>query len=724
MNITSTKIKYGILFALFVFVVGAESVEAGTATLKIDPPQGTFYVGSSFDVSVILDTGDETVNAVETELRFPPNILQVTTPTAARSFIAIWTSPPTYSNQEGFVKFQGGVPSPGLKTSQGILSTITFRATQPGNVVIELKNSRVLLADGSGTNIFSSALGARYSIRVPPPQGPLVYSPTHPEPAHWYRDRNVSFAWEREEGVSEFSWLLDQVPNGVPDTDSEGDRTSITYDSLDDGLWYFHIRAKKGDAWGGITTFSVKIDNSPPAQFAVALDPKDKVTEKTRVLALFGTTDALSGVERYEMGMVNVSESGTTQASTLFIEGQSPFVLPEVPVGIYTVLIRAYDLAGNFRESSVTLEVRKPSFAPFLTRGLNIGITVILWPLAILVSLGITGFLGFQVLRRWREHKQVKIETKKSVGNLKGRLREELLTMQQKIASDANLRERMGRQLKNIERLAGSSSTEQEQLGKFNEEDNEAKNSRVQKLSLFFLCGLIPLFFVTAGKIADAQTSSLSPPEILTYQVELASNQLLFLTGIAPPKSIVELTISGEHQAPINAELLADDEGNWEHLGKLYLQPGFYSVTARSRLPTGEFTNPSEPVNFRVTSRVFGRDEEKVGSELIFGIAVIGSVILDVVFVGILFYLWRSAVLLRRNLRKEVGEVNEVLEKDFAILRHELGEDLTALGKDLSLSGNKSALEKEEEIKRILLQDLDRMERAIQKEISDVETLL
>jgi len=328
---TKLLVFIGLVLVLF---SGIHEAKAGNATLKIDPAQGTFFVGSTFDVAVILDTGGETINAVEAELRFPPQLLQVTTPTAASSFVTIWTSPPTYSNQEGYVRFQGGIPSPGLKTSAGVLSGITFRAVQPGEATLHFTgNSRVLRHDGTGTNILGPTFGARYDIAIPPPRGPLVSSPTHLEYAVWYRDPFPTFTWEKAVGVREFSWALDQDPNGIPDVKPEGAETAVSYEDLEDGLWYFHIRANKKGVWGGVTTFLAKIDTTSPAAFTVKLDP-DRIVSGTRVLAVFGTTDSLSGVSRYELKIIDITGPEATTKSPFFLAAESPFVMPDLDPGL------------------------------------------------------------------------------------------------------------------------------------------------------------------------------------------------------------------------------------------------------------------------------------------------------------------------------------------------------------------------------------------------------
>jgi len=694
---------------LYPFMGGAQTDERlspANATLSLSPDASSFFVGTTFDVSIILDTGGETINAVETELRFPPNLLQVTSPTAARSFIAIWTSPPSYSNEEGYVRFQGGVPAPGVKTSGGILSTVTFRATKPGNVVLELKDSRVLLADGSGTNILDFTLGARYSIVVPPPQGPRVYSPTHQKLTTWYRNSDATFAWDRDKGVGGFSWSLDEIPGGIPDTVTEGDNTAVTFEDLEDGLWYFHIRAKKERVWGGVTVFPVKIDTTPPAMFIVKLDPKERVTVGSRTLARFRTTDESSGVERYELKVLNISRTGETQGSTFFIESESPYTLPDLSSGSYNIIVRAYDLAGNFQESSATLEVIKPIFGLFVTRGLNLGFVVIPWPWVLLPSFVFTFLLGFFAFRFWRKLGYLSGHFERRARDLQKRLRSGLAPVQKKIEEDVSLKKRFSKEIKRMKTQARVPAR-----------PSKKETKTIKMIIALFLFGLL-LFY------GNNVTAKVEAPRILTHQLELASNQLFYLSGIAPLESIVTLTISGENQETIKADVLADENGAWEYLHDLYLQPGFYRVWVEAKSSDDAIVGPSEVRTFRVTSRLATEERDLLAPEFVLGMVLVFFVFLNGILSVCIIYSWRHSGILRNRLRKETKEVHEALKLGFQIIKRELTHDLTVLEKDLIRTREKGILKKEREIKRSLLKDIKKIERSIQKEVSDIDRIL
>jgi hypothetical protein len=204
------KRKINILItALFLFLVIPVRSYAEGASFYFSPNAGTFYVGSTFDVSIFVNTGGNNINAVGSDIKFDPRKIQIANPTTGRSFISVWVAQPTYSNIAGTASFQGGVPSPGINTSSGLISTITFRAIAPGETTISFSDSsRVLLNDGKGTNILNSMGRGVYSITMPPPEGPKVYSSTHPDQNKWYKNNNPTFSWEKEEGAIEYSYTI------------------------------------------------------------------------------------------------------------------------------------------------------------------------------------------------------------------------------------------------------------------------------------------------------------------------------------------------------------------------------------------------------------------------------------------------------------------------------------------------------------------------------------
>lgn len=373
-----------ILIFSFGFIAPVKSQQEG-ASIYLSPTTGTFQVGSTFNISVLVNTAGNDINALRVDLKFNPQKLQVASPTAGKSFIAVWVSQPSYSNVEGTLTFQGGMPSPGINTSSGLVSTITFRAIAPGSANISvLETSQVLLNDGKGTDILGSMGRGIYELVLPPPEGPKVFSPTHPDQNKWYKDNNPALKWEKEEGITDFSYSIDNDFGGIPDNVSEGSGNSVSFADLEDDIWYFHIKAKKGDVWGGISHYIIHIDSTPPAAFNLNFEPgAASIISTQQPIVSFVTTDALSGIDHYELKDINLSKVPKGEAE-FFVEVTSPYRL-SLDGGAYKVLIRAYDKAGNWRDSSETLSVIPKGYFVVTRGGINFWIIFLPWWLIILI---------------------------------------------------------------------------------------------------------------------------------------------------------------------------------------------------------------------------------------------------------------------------------------------------------------------------------------------------
>ncbi len=334
---------------------GVKPILAGSASLTLSPAQGSYFVDSTFNVSILLNTGGTAINAVDAHLTFPADKIQVVNPTVSQSFIQIWTSGPSYSNTDGTLTFQGGLPSPGIATSAGVVSTIQFRAKAAGSVTIKFtSDSKVLANDGAGTNILTTKSPGSFTIQLPAPAGPTISSPTNPDQTAWYRSRDVALTWETADGSQKFSYALDQNPATVPDETVNATTNQLTTTVKTDGIWYFHLRAQNQTGWGGSSHYSLKIDSTGPASFVPRLD-QTTFSSQTRQLAHFTTTDAASGIDHYEVAVVKTNDSSNN--TPFFTEQPSPYQLPQLTPGRYQLIVRAFDAAGNSTDGVASFTV-------------------------------------------------------------------------------------------------------------------------------------------------------------------------------------------------------------------------------------------------------------------------------------------------------------------------------------------------------------------------------
>lgn len=419
-----SRIWIGIIIGFFAYVGFARPVFAvpGAASLYLSPADGVFSVGSTLEVGLYLNTGGNNANVVRADLSFPPDKLQVIAPTLGKSVIPLWVIQPTFSNSEGKISFQGAIPPPGINTTGGLVSSMMFRVIGVGKVVISLHDSsRAYLADGTGTDILGARSDALFSLKLPAPAGPRVVAPQHPDPNNWYRNADVRFIWEMPPGATSVSYVLSSDPLAVPDDIPEGSQTSVLYRDVPSGMHYFHIKAFNPDSgWGGTTHFQVNIDHTPPAEFPIEFNQGANTTVR-RPVAVFGTTDADSGMSHYAIRVIPLTESrGEVRApeksdQPFFIEATSPFILPELNLGSYHMVVRAYDNAGNFRDAESRLTIREGIFKNLGPDGIEIrSSTVLSWWMVytILTALGIV--LLYLAHFAWRGHRE--IEQKLAIG--------------------------------------------------------------------------------------------------------------------------------------------------------------------------------------------------------------------------------------------------------------------------------------------------------------------
>ena len=407
----NTYSKLAILFFL-IFLFAPRQAAAVGASLNLFPNSGTFFVGSTFDVSLFINTGGNHINAVKIDLKFDPKKIQIASPTTGKSLISVWIAQPMYSNRDGTASFQGGMPSPGIVTSNGLISTITFRAISSGETKIFFDDtSQALLDDGKGTDVLDSMGNGVYNLVIPPPEGPEISSPTHPDQNKWYKNNNPTFYWDKDIGIADFSYDLNQDPQSVPDSVSEGLVNSISYTDIDGGIWYFNVKARKAGIWGGTSHYLLQIDNMPPAEFTPVVTPSNRTSNNQPIITFF-TTDALSGFDHFEIKIINITPSqNKNEEAGFFIETASPYKLPQLPVGKYLIVIRAFDKAGNWRDASVKLEII-PQGIIFSNKGILIyGFLVSWWLIALVILIIAAVIIILSLLKSKRQrNRQLKIK--------------------------------------------------------------------------------------------------------------------------------------------------------------------------------------------------------------------------------------------------------------------------------------------------------------------------
>src|SRR3989344_5724949 len=158
-----------LIFAFFIF----GKVEA--AILYLNPSDGEYNSGDTFIINVRIDPEQECINAVQADLAFSKDSLEVQDISKGNSIISFWVKEPEFSNEAGSISFMGGMPGgycgrlPGDPGESNLLGKLIFKVreveppweVQPLRIEF-LDTSQVLLNDGLGTPSELTAKGATF----------------------------------------------------------------------------------------------------------------------------------------------------------------------------------------------------------------------------------------------------------------------------------------------------------------------------------------------------------------------------------------------------------------------------------------------------------------------------------------------------------------------------------------------------------------------------------
>jgi len=199
------------------------------ASLYIAPLSENPRAGGNFTVTIKTDSLAQPVNAIKGVLTFNKDRLEIIGVSKIGSILNLWVDEPSFSNLDGTLKFQGGVPNPGFMGNGGVVLHIIFRAKTSGVTSLIWKEGQVLASDGKGTNILTSMGSGSYVIQTgeyvsPPtyvpsqntPTAPIISSPTHPDSEKWYSNNDPKFNWEVPEWTTGVRLLVDHQPVVTP----------------------------------------------------------------------------------------------------------------------------------------------------------------------------------------------------------------------------------------------------------------------------------------------------------------------------------------------------------------------------------------------------------------------------------------------------------------------------------------------------------------------------
>jgi hypothetical protein len=641
------------------------------SSISLSPTSGTFTVGSTFNVSVLLDTKGKAVNALQIFVTFPPDKLQIVSPSTGKSIVGIWASPPKFDNVKGTMSLEGGVPG-GITVSSGVITNITFRVKSTGEALVRFKDdSEVYLDDGFATPDLNQTSNAVYNFRLPPPMGPIVVSETHPDQSTWYQNKNAVLYFTDDGGITEgYSYILNSDPISEPDNISEGVKKFISYNDLDDGVHYFHIKMLRGGLWGGTTHFAINVDATPPSTFPIEILP-DARTTSTNPVVQFDTTDKLSGVDFYEIKIEPLSPEAVSllgSGASLFVEATSPYVIPTLVKGSYNVVVRSIDKAQNVMEISKRLNITSFTFRFLGADGIRIkGLLFLSWGWVLGIGIFILILLLYFAYRAWHWHRKVsEVHTEKKLPEDVHKELEELKKYRQKYGATA----------------------------------------------LIILFMFLTLPFANQVK---AETTEIAPPLINTISKNISNKEIFYIggkTNIAEQEVVLyfQNLTSGE---TLSYNVTSDKDGNWFYRHNKLLPAGEFLLWTQGKV--GETLSPPSPqerITVERTAIQFGSN--RLSYEVIYLIIIIGLIVLLASLTLFIVFHYRHGRRKYREFQAEIRNAEESIKRGFAVLHRDIEAELSVIRK-MKLSNELSEEEKQKEDQ--LIRDLGEVQKRIGDEV-------
>jgi hypothetical protein len=372
------------IFILFFFFTAhiVKSAENKSASLYLSPAIQAIEVEDEFAVDIKITSAGQFINSAEGSIDFDINKLEATNISKSGSVFRFWATEPSFNNKKGTIVFAGGLTTPGFKAENGTLFTIYFKPKAVGVAQINFSSGAILANDGLGTNIINSMGNSRITIvprsisldiknnssnissttlketssasalrKTASSSNVMIVSATHPDQNTWYKESNIDLSWNLPAGISECSISLDSSPEGEPNGKAKGEKIeSKSYKNVPNGIWYFHLKPISKDNKFEMVHYRILIDNNPPAPFNIAIDQSDPNDWPT---LHFKTTDANSGLSRYEVMIGSLEKKGQTiEAADGFLRATG------LEIGEHTALVRAVDMAGNETYSTANFVIQ------------------------------------------------------------------------------------------------------------------------------------------------------------------------------------------------------------------------------------------------------------------------------------------------------------------------------------------------------------------------------
>jgi len=189
------------------------------------------------------------------------------------------------------------------------------------------------------------------------PAAPTICSDDFGPEDGWQQGESGTVWWNIPAGATKVAYELMDTPDQAPSSSASSLVNKVALDATDlhEGVQYLAVQFKNDAGWGAVGYYRIQIDVTAPKVTSVAIED----TDGSPVL-IFNTTDAGSGVARYELTL-----DGTPLTTVSAADVVNGYLLDAVTPGSHTLMVVAHDGAGNTSTTTTALNVPETQVAQY-----------------------------------------------------------------------------------------------------------------------------------------------------------------------------------------------------------------------------------------------------------------------------------------------------------------------------------------------------------------------
>jgi hypothetical protein len=314
------------------------------SSLRLQPEGGVFSLNRDQQVQVVLDTGEEEINALSVSLSYDPAQIEI-------GRIDLSDSPCEFILERAIDRTKGELriacTTAVTPAAAGQVRVASFfvKGKKGGPARIAFgEDTQVLANDGLGTDVLRIARGATFTFEeeasaTSTPHFTL-YSPSHSNAERWYRDRTLRLLWT--DGRGPYHVVVTKEGSPTPVIDQLLLTASASLPLGSDGTFAVSVESADGEH----ASLIARADSTPPRNVEL-LASDESVRRGDLVRFRMNAKDEESGLQRASYLKID--------DGLFFPVGQEVYV-PFYEEGTRQVTYRAFDKAGN--RTDVTKEIR------------------------------------------------------------------------------------------------------------------------------------------------------------------------------------------------------------------------------------------------------------------------------------------------------------------------------------------------------------------------------